>query len=135
MSETNTTLSNIVSLANETFKPFGFTANYQIITSDRNIDAYHLFINIDKVQPVIFRSFLPEELLIKVSLLKEALADLKSHSVEKFMPLILDHLIEKEKTNNDLSIINLELETNFQLFSSALAKHREELSDSQNKKH
>jgi hypothetical protein len=77
----------------------------------------------------MLRSFTAQEMLMKLSLLKEALLDLSETTTENFMPLILEHLVEKEKKFKELALILFELEINFQLFSRILAEKRQDNSE------
>ncbi len=125
MTSSDQILNTINQLAHAIFSPFKLHAYCHIVNSDRKIESYYLLLNVDGMQPVMLRAFTSQEMLIKLSLLKEALQDMTEHMTENFMPLILEHLVKKEKELKELAIILFELEINFQLFSRILAEKRQ----------
>ncbi|MDC0535883.1 hypothetical protein OAO18_08760 [Francisellaceae bacterium] len=130
MSSSEQTLNTINQLAQDIFSAFKLHAYCHIVKSDRQIESYYILLNVDGMQPVMLRSFTAQEMLMKLSLLKEALQDLPETTTENFMPLILEHLVEKEKKFKELALILFELEINFQLFSRILAEKRQDNSSS-----
>lgn len=126
MQSNNQNITLIEQTANAAFQPIGLKTHCHEVTSERKISTYYLYLDIPTYNPVILRAYQSEEMLIKVSLLKDALCDINQLTKENFMPAILEHLVNKEKTNHELAIILFELEINFQLFSRVLEQKRNE---------